>query len=114
MTEQIHVVIPEGLTDEEIKEYLIEHQADYDAAFDYSAVYGDERSQVDGLSVECVEINGRDVEVQYDVELSAHHACSDHSYVKVQDRYLRGKRVGNVVIFDVDVPQPPRSTFEEF
>lgn len=66
------------------------------------------------VTIQCVSVDGNRIVIDYQVELSAFNACNLHIDNYSFRRSLVGSQDGNVWRFSKYMPQPERSSFDEF
>ncbi|RYD76054.1 MAG: hypothetical protein EOP84_17420 [Verrucomicrobiaceae bacterium] len=76
---------------------------------DYEVAEYDERATIDEIEITEVEVAGDQITVQYSISYSAYYGCKDQDYADVAERWD-----GDFWLFDLFVPTPVRTTFEEF
>ncbi|MDR7151659.1 hypothetical protein J2W49_003635 [Hydrogenophaga palleronii] len=114
MTEKIRFEIPDWVDEDDFEKYFKDNIDEYTDALDQSANSHDDRSQVDEITLESIDLYPDSVTVYYNVEISAYHGCRDVNYAETDERDVTGSREGRVFIFDKHVYPAPRTPFEEF
>jgi hypothetical protein len=114
MDTQLIIDLPDGLDDEELKDYLMANVEDLYPAMDLEVNDFDDRAQVDDVTITQIDLTSDSINIEYDVEYSAYHGCRDANYADADQREIAGERIGNKFIFDTFSPPPKRTTYEEF
>ena len=115
MTKKIRIELPDEYDDGEIEEYFFAATEELQSAFDaYSFIPDSDRVQIDEISITEVCISENSINIQYEVDYSAHYGCSNIDFVKTKTCSLTGTRNGNLFLFDEKEPPPKRSTYEEY
>jgi len=74
----------------------------------------DDRAQIDEIEIETFALFDDVVHIEYEIRYSAYYGCKDMDYANEDQRVVSGQRTGRSFEFEVFVPSPMRSTFEEF
>ena len=114
MKKFITLEVPGDYDEDQIKEYLTESVEDLYGAMDLEVNNFDDRAQVDDVNITEIELTADTVQIEYEIEYSAHHGCRDASYSESDQRTISGTRVGNIFRFAEFVAPPERTTYEEF
>jgi len=104
--------VPDYLEEDEIEQYFRDNVDELMPAFDLEL--DDDRAQVDEVSIENLELSKDRVDIEYLVEYSAYYGCRDMNYADEDQRVVSGIRDGRRFEFEIFVPPPRRSTYEEF
>jgi hypothetical protein len=115
MSQQMHVRIPSpgaGLDPDALVHHANLYIDELQAAFDLDL--DDERATLDECRVQKVTLAGCNVKISYWYSYSAYYGCKDMDYANDNDGEVTGRVEGDEWIFEAHVPEPPRSTFEEF
>lgn len=112
MEKVLKISVPDYLDDDQIEEYFRENIDELRPALDLEIQ--DDRAQVDEIEIEIFQLTEDSLHIEYVVQYSAYYGCKDMDYADEDQRVVSGRRDGNLFEFDVFVPPPRRSTFEEF
>lgn len=114
MTEKARFEIPDWVDEADYEKYFEDNVDDYLDALDQSANPHDDRSQVDEITVESIDLYADSVTIYYNVEISAYHGCRNVNYAQTDERDVIGSREGRVFLFEKHIYPEPRTTLEEF
>lgn len=112
MTKTFIIEVPGYLEEDEIEGYFRDNIDDLRPAMDLELE--DDRAQVDEIGIENFEMSDDSVHIEYEIQYSAYYGCKDINYADVDQRVVSGRRNGRSFEFNVFVPPPRRSTYEEY
>ena len=112
MAKVLKISVPDYFDDDQIEEYFRENIDELRSALDLEIQ--DDRAQVDEIEIEIFQLTEDSLHIEYVVQYSAYYGCKDMDYADEDQRVVSGRREGSLFEFDVFVPPPRRSTFEEF
>ena len=106
------IEVPDYLDEGQIEDYFRENFDDLMSALDLEL--DDDRAQIDEIGIESFELSEDSVRIEYVIQYSAYYGCDDMNYEDEDQRVVTGRRSRRNFEFDVFMPPPPRSTFEEY
>jgi hypothetical protein len=101
--------------DEELAEWVRDNPDLFSDAMDLDASQIDDRATVHRVTITDVEVDAKNVTIDYEYEFSAYYGCRDMNYAGTSDGdTIVGVRHANTMEFDKFTPPERRSTDEEF
>jgi hypothetical protein len=112
MSKTFIIEVPDYLEEEQIEGYFRDNIDELRPAMDLELE--DDRAQIDEIEIENFGLSDDSVHIEYGIQHSAYYGCKDMNYADEDQRVVSGRRNGRSFEFDVFVPPPRRSTFEEY
>lgn len=112
MAKTFIIEVPDYLEEDEIEDYFRDNIDELRPAMDLELE--DDRAQIDEIEIENFVLFDDVVHIEYGIQYSAYYGCKDMDYANEDQRMVSGRRNGRSFEFEVFVPPPRRSTFEEF
>ena len=122
MNDSIDVAIPatadHNNREDELRLYfqamVRDQTSNFSKALDLGCDHRESNAILERATIERVSIDGHQITIEYQVELSAFNACNLHTDQYSFRRSLVGSQDGSVWIFSQYMPPPERSSVDEF